>query len=151
MHAFRLFLSVCLAAVLMVGAAPAWANTDSSVSLAPIVDLAAPYIVSIIGALVAGLLGWLSKRLNDWLGIEIEGRHREALHSAALTGLERAVSAMRTRGEQISFDLKSPVIAEAVDWVLTKGAPDAVARFSLSPADVEAVVRAKVLRVVGEV
>lgn len=151
MHAFRLFLSVCLAAVLVIGAAPAWANTDSTVSLAPIVDLAAPYIVSIIGALVAGLLGWLSKRLNDWLGVEIEGRHREALHSAALTGLERAVSAMRARGEQISFDLKSPVIAEAVDWVLTKGAPDAVARFGLSPADVEAIVRAKLLRVSGEV
>lgn len=151
MHAFRLFLSVCLATIFAAAAAPAWANADGSVSLAPIVDLAAPYIVSILGALVAGLLGWLSKRLNDWLGIEIEGRHREALHSAALTGLERAVSALRSRGEEVTFDLKSPAIAEAVDWVLTKGAPDAVARFGLSPTDVEAIVRAKIMRVIGEV
>ncbi|MFN8682796.1 hypothetical protein ACDP63_16880 [Paracoccus sp. P2] len=151
MYAFRLFLSVCLATIFVAAAAPAWANTDSSVSLAPIVDLAAPYIVSILGALVAGLLGWLSKRLNDWLGVEIEGRHREVLHSAALTGLERAVSALRSRGEEVTFDLKSPVIAEAVNWVMTKGAPDAVARFGLSPADVEAIVRAKLMRVIGEV
>lgn len=144
------FLSI-LAATLALGAAPALANTpDSTVSLAPIVDLIAPYIVSIIGALVAGLLGWLSKRVNDWLGIEIEHRHREVLHSAAFTGLERAIAGLRARGEEISFDLRSPVIAEAVDWVLTKGAPDAVARFGLSPADVEAIVSAKLVRVVGE-
>lgn len=141
-----------LAIFFMLIAAPAWANApaDSTVSLAPIVDLAAPYLVSIIGALVAGLLGWLSKRLNDWLGVEIEGRHREVLHSAAVTGLERAVAALRGRGEEVRFDLKSPVIADAVDWVLTKGAPDAVARFGLSPDDVEAIVRAKMVRVISE-
>lgn len=150
MPALPIFLSILVAA-LALGAAPALANApDSTVSLAPIVDLIAPYIVSIIGALVAGLLGWLSKRVNDWLGIEIEHRHREVLHSAAFTGLERAIAGLRVRGEEISFDLRSPVIAEAVDWVLTKGAPDAVARFGLSPADVEAIVSAKLVRVVGE-
>lgn len=148
MHLLRLPLLAC-AAMIALGAGVAMAS-DSTVSLAPIVDLIAPYIVSIIGALVAGLLGWLSKRVNDWLGIEIEHRHREVLHSAAFTGLERAIAGLRARGEEISFDLRSPVIAEAVDWVLTKGAPDAVARFGLSPADVEAIVSAKLVRVVGE-
>lgn len=144
------FFSILVAASAL-GAAPALADTqESTVSVATIIDLAAPYIVSIIGALLAGLLGWLSKRVNDWLGIEIEGRHREALHSAAVTGLERTVAALRGRGEAISFDLRSPVIAEAVDWVLTKGAPDAVARFGLSPVDVEAIVRAKLVHVIGE-
>lgn len=147
MHTVRLLLSACAAFVLGAGVAMAG---DSTVSLAPIVDLIAPYIVSIIGALVAGLLGWLSKRVNDWLGIEIEGRHRETLHSAAVTGLERAVAGLRGRGEEVRFDLRSPVIAEAVDWVLTKGAPDAVARFGLSPADVEAIVSAKLVHVVGK-
>lgn len=120
---------------------------DSTVSLAPAVDLVGPYVVSILAALLAAVLGWLSKRLNDWLGFEIDGRSREALHSAAVTGLDHAIALLRSRGEEVKFDVRAPVVAEAVDWVLTKGAPGAVQRFNLTPADVEAIVAAKLNQV----
>lgn len=120
---------------------------DSTVSLAPAVDLVGPYIVSILAALFAALLGWLSKRLNDWLGFEIDGRSREALHSAAVTGLDHAIALLRSRGEEVRLDVRAPIVAEAVDWVLTKGAPGAVQRFNLTPADVEAIVTAKLNQV----
>ncbi|MCK9514205.1 MAG: hypothetical protein M0R28_23660 [Pigmentiphaga sp.] len=120
---------------------------DSAISLAPAIDLAGPYVVSILAAVLAALLGWLSKRVNDWLGFEIDGRNREALHSAAMTGLDHAISLLRARGEKIEIDVRSPIVANAVDWVLTKGAPGAVQRFNLTPADVEAIVVAKLNQV----
>lgn len=124
--------------------------TGSTITLAPAIDLLAPYVVSILAALAAGLLGWISKRLNEWLGVEIDGRAREALHSAAMTGLDKAVAAVRERGEDVRIDLRSPVIAEAAEWVLTKGAPGAVKRFGLTPDDVETMLRAKLPRALRE-
>jgi len=141
-------LILALAIIAFMAFPPAMAMAaDSTVSLAPAVDLVGPYIVSILAALFAALLGWLSKRLNDWLGFEIDGRSREALHSAAVTGLDHAIALLRSRGEEVKFDVRAPVVAEAVDWVLTKGAPGAVQRFNLTPADVEAIVTAKLNQV----
>lgn len=136
----RQFIALWLTIFVLMFATAVFAQEpDSTITLAPVVDLLAPYLA----ALAAGVLGWISKRLNEWLGVEIDSRSREALHSAAMTGLDKAVAAVRERGEDVRVDLRSPVIAEAAEWVLTKGAPGAVKRFGLTPHDVETMVRAK--------
>ena len=51
----------------------------------------APSFIEALGALITLLFGWLSVTLHRKWGIEIEARHREALHSALMTGARAAV------------------------------------------------------------
>lgn len=46
----------------------------------------APYLPDLIGAAVTALLGYAVTLIKAKTGIEIDARHREALHSALTTG-----------------------------------------------------------------
>ncbi len=45
----------------------------------------APHFLELIAAIVTIIIGWLAAQARARWGIEIEARHREALHSALMT------------------------------------------------------------------
>lgn len=67
---------------------------------------------------IASLAGWLrlSVQTHRYLGMEVEARHREALHSAIMTGVRRSLAEGLSR-EQI--------LQEALNYARTS-VPDAV-------------------------
>ncbi|MFN3647853.1 MAG: hypothetical protein ACK4S2_15325 [Gemmobacter sp.] len=59
---------------------------------AVILDLLLPHLLELASGLLALAIGWAAMRFNAWTGIQIEARHREALHAALMTGARAAVS-----------------------------------------------------------
>lgn len=59
-------------------------------------EAVAPHVLEAIGALITLLLGWLTMQARARWGIEIEARHREALHSALTTGARLALDGKLT-------------------------------------------------------
>ena len=51
-----------------------------------------PQLIELIAAIATIILGWLAAQARARWGIEIEARHREALHSALMTGVRYAVA-----------------------------------------------------------
>lgn len=51
-----------------------------------------PHLLEILGVLLTMLIAWASARFSAWTKIQIEARHREALHSALMTGARIALS-----------------------------------------------------------
>lgn len=74
-----------------------------------------------VGLLLTALIGWVSMVLNKKYGMDIEARHREALHSALLSGARLAIAGKLTGSAAIAVNRKYTVEA----------APDAVRAFKL--------------------
>ena len=88
-----------------------------------LINLLLPHLLDIASALLAGAIGWAALRFHTWTGIQIEARHREALHSALMTGARAALS-------------KGMPMQQAVDFAVgyaQSSVPAAVAK--LKPAD----------------
>lgn len=54
-------------------------------------DILEPYLVSAFGVVVSALLAIATRQLTKWTGIEIEAKHRQALHEAIVSGVHSAV------------------------------------------------------------
>lgn len=52
----------------------------------------APSLMELIGIALTGLLAWVARAMQRRWGIEIEARHREALHWALFTGIRTALA-----------------------------------------------------------
>ncbi|WP_414973757.1 hypothetical protein [Cereibacter sphaeroides] len=85
-------------------------------------------------ALMAGLA---TVRFQRWTGIQIEARHREALHSAIMTAARVAVARGLTR----------EVATEFVAAYVHASVPEAMKRLSPSTDTLDRLVRSKLLEV----
>lgn len=142
----RLFPALLrLAAFLFVAglilAGPAFAE-DGRVALGPVSVFVQPYLSVLAEVAITALLGFLATRLSAWTGITIEASHREALHSAAMTGVNLALSRLDVSMSGVSVDVRSAVVADAVAWVL-RSVPDALKHLNVTPEKVRAIVEAK--------
>lgn len=99
-----------------------------------IIDILAPHIVTLLSALIAAAIAYATKLLRDYTGVQIQKKLRDDLHSAAMTGIRKALQ------KGLGSDA---AIVEATSWVQTKGAPDAVKAFQMSADDIAAVVASK--------
>lgn len=52
----------------------------------------APSLLEISGVVVAGAIGWAATYAKRKWGLEIEAKHRDALHSAIMTGVQSALT-----------------------------------------------------------
>jgi hypothetical protein len=102
-----------------------------------------PYIVEIVGILIAGMVGWIVNLLRIRFGLEIEARHREALQTALTNAAGLVIGKGENLAGKLQVTVRNDAIAEAVSYVL-KGAPDALAYFGLTPDRVRQMVEAKV-------
>lgn len=119
------------------------AAPDTVVTGGPLFQLIEPYLVSGIGALITALIAWAAALVQRWVGIKIDQANREALHSAAMTGVNLALSKLGAEANDLSFDTKSAVIAQAVTWV-EKSVPGALKHFGMTPDKIAAVVESKI-------
>lgn len=55
-------------------------------------DALLPYVLALIGLALTLLIGWAAAQFTRLTGIQIEARHREALHAALMTGARAALS-----------------------------------------------------------
>ena len=81
----------------------------------------APGVLEFVGVMLMLVLTWAARRVAQVYGLTIEERHRQALHTALMSGLQAAL----TRRD-------SNVIASAIDHAKAS-TPDAIA--ALRPAD----------------
>lgn len=56
-----------------------------------IIHAAAPHVLELLGLAITGIIGWAAAAVRRKWGIEIEARHREALHWALNTGAQLAL------------------------------------------------------------
>ncbi|MEA5162604.1 hypothetical protein U5903_17640 [Cereibacter johrii] len=127
----RIAVSAMIIAML---ALPAAASTGSDLLTA-----LAPSLLDLAGVVLTALIGFATLRFQRWTGIQIEARHREALHSAIMTAARVAVARGLTRD----------VATEFVSAYVRASVPDALKRLSPSAETLDALVRSKLLEVRG--
>jgi len=106
-------------------------------------DIIAPYVFMLVSAAVVGLLTWLTNIIKQWTGIQIEARHREALHSAMMTGVAAALARGMLKASEVTVDVKSQIVKEAVEWAY-RSVPDALNALGASPAALAELATAKI-------
>ncbi len=83
----RMPFSVIPAMILVTLAVPAAASTGSDLLTA-----LTPGLLDLASAVLTAVIGLVAVRFQRWTGIQIEARHREALHSAIMTAARLAVA-----------------------------------------------------------
>ncbi|MFQ6777305.1 hypothetical protein V6Z69_19065 [Cereibacter sphaeroides] len=126
----RVAASMISAIILATLALPAAASTGSDLLTA-----LAPSLLDLAGVALTALIGLATVRFQRWTGIQIEARHREALHSAIMTAARLAVARGLTR----------EVATEFVSSYTRASVPEALKRLSPSTETFDALVRSKLL------
>lgn len=98
-----------------------------------------PMLVEYLLLLTLAGAGWLMRRLPERMRMDIEARHREALHRALDTGVGLAVAAGRRTPQAAALDM---AVAEIAGYV-HRSVPDALRRLAPSQAQLEQMARAK--------
>lgn len=70
-----------------------------------IIDAITPHLVEILGLILTAVIGWAATKASAKWGLDIEAKHRDALHSALMTGARLALARQLT-------------VAAAVDLIL---------------------------------
>jgi hypothetical protein len=137
-------LRFLMALLLVALPSAAWAQVfDTRLGAEGIYDIVAPYGFMLISAAVVGLLTWLTNMVKQWTGIQIEAKHREALHSAMMTGVAAALARGRVKASEVTVDVKSVIVKEAVEWAY-KSVPDALNALGASPTALAELASAKI-------
>lgn len=119
------------------------AGPDTTVSAGPLFQIVEPYLVSGLGALITALIAWAASALQRWTCVKIDEAHREALHSAAMTGVNMALARLGATADSLTIDTRSAVIAQAVAW-MEKSVPDALVHFGMTPGRLADLVESKI-------
>lgn len=107
-----------------------------------------PYIVDGAGVLITAFIGWAATKFSAKTGIEIDAKHRDALHSAIVTGINLGLSRVGEKIEGKPVTASNAVVADAMNWV-NKSVPDALDRFKVTPDTLRTMVEAKIPQVTG--
>ncbi|RHZ90456.1 hypothetical protein D1114_23105 [Cereibacter sphaeroides] len=124
----------------MMASAAIFATLALPVAASPTGDLLialTPSLLDLAGVALTALIGFATVRFQRWTGIQIEARHREALHSAIMTAARVAVARGLTR----------EVASEFVAAYVRTSVPDALKRLQPSAETMDALVRSKLLEV----
>ena len=102
-------------------------------------NILAPVIADYLGFVILGIVGFFLRNLPAKWRLDVEQKHRDALHRALLTGVNFAFDTLQLHPAVATHD---KAIAVAVDYV--KGSvPDALKRLAPSQEQLEAMARAK--------
>lgn len=124
-------------------------EASTRVDLAPAAVGVLGYVSAAIGAVLTAGLGLLGARLYAWTGINIEARHREALHSAIMTGVNAALGKVAAVIGGKAIDVRSTALAEALRYV-GASVPDAIRFFDLSKDRLADMISAKLAQIERE-
>lgn len=70
-----------------------------------IINAAVPHVLEMLGLALTGIIAWGAAKARAKGGIDIEARHREALHSALMTGAHLALSGNLSRDAAVQLVL----------------------------------------------
>lgn len=112
-----------------------------------IITAASPHILELLGVLLTGIIGWAAAAARRKWGIEIEARHREAMHSALLTGAQLAMKHELTG--KAAIDLVLRYIKQSVPDAIGSLKPSPDVLTDLAKAKLEQVAQAKVKEATG--
>lgn len=102
-------------------------------------NIAQPIIVDLLLTLILAIIAWLMRKLPERWRLDIEARHREALHKALDTGIGLAIDTMQKHPTIAAPDM---AIGTVLDYV-ERSVPDALRRLAPSRAHLEDMARAK--------
>ena len=108
---------------------------------------ASPGIIDLIGLALTGIIGWAAAAARKKWGIEIEAKHREALHYALWTGAQLAMKHELTG--KAAIDLVLRYIQQSVPDAIGNLKPTAEVLTDLAKAKLEQVAAEKVKDVTG--
>ncbi len=92
-----------------------------------------PLMLQVISAIVGLIIAWAAATAKQRWGLEIEGSHREALHSAIMSGVRAALLARLPR---------EAVVSAALDYTRAS-VPDALKALQPNDAVLTRIVEAK--------
>ncbi|MEA5163256.1 hypothetical protein U5903_20925 [Cereibacter johrii] len=115
-------------AIFVTLAAPAAASTGSDLLTALM-----PSLLELAGVALTALIGFATVRFQRWTGIQIEARHREALHSAIMTAVRLAVARK----------LAPDAATEFVSSYVRNSVPDALRELAPPASTLDALVRSR--------
>lgn len=125
----KLFLASLMVLALFAAPAFAQAATPADFNAQPYIVLLIPYIADIVWAILGVAALWLVKIIRDKLHIDlttqlttIEANNRDALHSAVVTALGKAVAKY---GANLDFTVGSPA-ASLITSIVKASVPEAV-------------------------
>lgn len=146
---FSLFLVSAIAmSLLVICALPALAQTqvapasDTVVNMGGFFDALSPLLLNLAGVVITFLVAWLTARITKLTGIQIEGKHREALQSALENGVNYGLNQLGRFTGSYDIDVKNKIVAEGIRYV-QRSVPDALAHFNLTPERLKELLEAK--------
>ena len=87
-------------------------------------DALEPYILEILGIIITAAIAFAAAQLKRWTGIEIEAKHREALHSAMMSGVESAMQNGPSKAADMLVEEANAYAKATVPDAISKLAPD---------------------------
>ena len=128
------------AALLIFVSAPAFAQTE--VAAEGIHNVLQPYLLAVVSVIATAIVGWLAELMRRKFNLDIDASHREALQTALTNGAGLLIGKAGSAIAGKKLDLKSVVLAEAVNYVLA-AVPDAIRYFGITPEAVAEKLQAK--------
>lgn len=98
-----------------------------------------PIIVDLMLTLILAVIAWLMRKLPERWRLDIEARHRDALHKALDTGIGLAIDTMQKHPSIAAPDMAIGVVLDYVE----RSVPDALRKLAPSRAHMEDMARAK--------
>ena len=106
-----------------------------------------PIIVDLLLMLVLAIIGWAASFLPARFRLDIQQRHRDALHAALSTGVGLAIDTMQKHPTIAAPDMAIGVVLDYVE----RSVPDAIRRLGPSRAQLEDMARSKLQQQVDTV
>ncbi|HMN51132.1 MAG TPA: hypothetical protein PKB01_03615 [Xanthobacteraceae bacterium] len=136
----RFFSRGLAAAFFVLAATPAFAQTE--VAIEGIYNVLQPYLLAVVSVIATAIVGWLAELLRRKFNLDIDASHREALQTALTNGAGLLLGKIGGAASGKKLDLKSVVLAEAVNYVL-QAVPDAIRHFGITPESLAEKILAK--------
>jgi len=136
----RFFSRGLAAAFFVLAATPTFAQTE--VAIEGIYNVLQPYLLAVVSVIATAIVGWLAELLRRKFNLDIDASHRDALQTAPTNGAGLLLGKIGGAASGRKLDLKSVVLAEAVNYVL-QAVPDAIRHFGITPESLAEKILAK--------
>lgn len=136
----RFFSRGLATAFFVLAATPAFAQTE--VAVEGIYSVLQPYLLAVVSVVATAIVGWLAELLRRKFNLDIDASHRDALQTALTNGAGLLLGKIGGAASGRKLDLKSVVLAEAVNYVL-QAVPDAIRHFGITPESLAEKILAK--------
>lgn len=117
-----------------------WPFSATASAFSTFITAATPGLLELMSVAITALIGWAVAKASKKWGIEIEAKHREALHSALMNAARLALSHQLTGDKAVSM---------IVDYA-RQSVPDAIGNLKAPSNVLNDLARAKLEQAIGE-